>query len=145
MDIPRTDGIAARVFVLDDSPVSLTFVRLLLEEHGYRVHTFDSPLGITKEVMRHRPDLVLVDINMPSITGDKVCRLIRSASATREVVVLLYSSLPQAELEQIARAAGADGVIVKTGDGRQLVQTVERYLARRHKSAQSGSMRAAKP
>lgn len=134
----------ASIFVLDDSQVILSQMRILLESEGYQVHTFDSPLGITREVMRLHPDLVLVDINMPSITGDKVCRLIRSASHARDVLILLHSSLSESDLQEIARASGADGAITKTSDGRAFVQAIERFLARRTRTTHSGLLRPLK-
>jgi FixJ family two-component response regulator len=48
---PRT-----KIFVLDDSQTFLAYARVLLESHGYQVFAFDSPLGITREVIRQQPD-----------------------------------------------------------------------------------------
>ena len=53
-----------KIFVLDDSQTFLAYARVLLESQGYQVFTFDSPLGITREVIRQQPDLVIVDVNM---------------------------------------------------------------------------------
>ncbi len=93
--------------------------------------TFDSPLGITREVIRQQPDLVIVDVNMPSITGDKVCQLVRSASYARSVVILLHSSMPEADLHDLAQRCGADGYVPKSRDSKRLVETVIRHLAGR--------------
>ncbi len=121
----------ARIFVLDDSQTFLTYVQLLLQGEGYVVHTFDSPLGITREVIRHQPDMVIVDVNMPSITGDKVCQLVRAASYGKGVVILLHSSLPESDLHDLARRCGADGYVPKSRDSKVLIEAVERHLARR--------------
>ncbi|HNN50043.1 MAG TPA: response regulator [Pseudomonadota bacterium] len=131
----------AKIFVLDDSQTFLTYVQLLLQAERYVVHSFDSPLGITREVIRHQPDMVIVDVNMPSITGDKVCQLVRAASYGKGVVILLHSSLPEAELSELARRCGADGSIPKSRDPKLLTQAVERFLARRSRLFSSGTIR----
>lgn len=119
----------AKVFVLDDSPTFLAYAKALLEGEGFDVATFDSPLGITREVIRQQPDIVIVDVNMPSITGDKVCQLVRSASYARSVAIILHSSLPETELHDLARKSGADGFVQKSSDPRRLVDTVLRHRA----------------
>ncbi len=121
----------AKIFVLDDSPTFLAYTRNLLEREGYSVSTFDSPLGITREVIRQQPDLVIVDVNMPSISGDKVCHLVRAASYARSVVILLHSSMPEADLHDLARKCGADGYVPKSNDPKRLGEVVTRHLASR--------------
>jgi DNA-binding response OmpR family regulator len=113
----------------------LAYARVLLARvsHGYQVFTFDSPLGITREVIRQQPDLVIVDVNMPSITGDKVCQLVRSASFARSVVILLHSSLPESDLHDLARKCGADGFVPKSKDPQILVDAVAKHLAGRNR------------
>jgi len=119
----------AKVFVLDDSPTFLAYARALLEGEGFDVATFDSPLGITREVIRQQPDIVIVDVNMPSITGDKVCQLVRSASYARSVAIILHSSLPETELHDLARKCGADGFVQKSRDPKRLVEIVMKHRA----------------
>lgn len=119
---------SSKIFVLDDSPTLLAFVRMHLEGQGHSVFSFESPLGITREVIRHQPNLVIVDVKMPSITGDKVCRLIRGASAGRNVVILLHSSLPEEELRDLARRCDADGYLQKSHDPLPLIQVVNKRL-----------------
>lgn len=121
----------AKIFVLDDSQTFLALVRVHLEAEGYLVQTFDSPLGISREIIRHQPDLVIVDVNMPSISGDKVCLLIRSASYARGVVILLHSSLPESDLHDVARKCGADGFVPKSSDPAILIAAVQKHLAGR--------------
>ena len=124
---PRPDQ-RTKIFVLDDSQTFLAYARVLLESQGYQVLTFDSPLGITREVIRQQPDLVIVDVNMPSITGDKVCQLVRSASFARSVVILLHSSLPESDLHDLARKCGADGFVPKSKDPQILIDAVAKHL-----------------
>jgi DNA-binding response OmpR family regulator len=122
---------SARLFVLDDSKTFLSYAGQLLQSAGYFVHMFETHLGITREVIRHRPDLILVDQNMPSVTGDKVCRLLRSISQGREVLIVLHSTMEKRELLEIALQCGADDAIVKSQNPRDLLHNVQRLLSKR--------------
>lgn len=120
----------AKLFVIDDSSTGLTLAQEILEEAGYMVLTYKSPLGITRELNHHRPDLVLLDVNMPSITGDKICRLIRSVSGAQSPIIILYSSKPVSELRQLSEECGADGFVSKAGAYSDLLFVVKDRLAR---------------
>jgi DNA-binding response OmpR family regulator len=128
MERIQTPTLRPKIFVLDDSPTGLAFVKMVLEAEGYLVCTFNSPLGISREILRQKPDLVIVDVNMPSITGDKVCRLIRATSSRRSVGILLHSSLPECDLHDLAQACGADNYVPKSRDPRALCMAVCKQL-----------------
>ena len=123
----------AKIFILDDSRTFLAVARVHLEAEGFVVLTFDSPLGISREIIRHQPDMVIVDVNMPSISGDKVCQLVRSSSFARSVTVLLHSSLPESELGRLAIHCGADGFVPKSSDSRVLIEAVHKHLSCRRR------------
>lgn len=120
----------ARIFIIDDSRTGLTFIKQSLEDAGYVVQGFESPLGISQELIRRRPDLVLLDVMMPSINGDNMCKLIRSLNGGQDIRIVLYSSKPVAELSSLAAECGADGYIVKTSDPRAAIAEVRAQLGR---------------
>jgi len=128
MESTKTPNARAKIFVLDDSPTGLAYLKMILEAEGYLVSAFESPLGISREILRQKPDLVIVDVNMPSITGDKICRLIRAALPHRSVGVMLHSSLPESDLHDLAQDCGADSYVPKSRDPRTLCRAVHRQL-----------------
>ena len=120
----------AKIVIVDDSVIALEYTRQVLQEAGYVVVASDLSVGFSALMMREQPDLALVDLRMPAIQGDKLVQIIRG-NRRNECPIVLYSDRPEAELIERAELCGADGYICKTGDGQQLIQRVEQFLAGR--------------
>jgi len=118
-----------KVAIIDDSLLAISWATQHLAAEGYEVVSHDGSLGISYFLSRAKPDIVLLDVNMPGLNGDAACRLIKQRPATRHIRVVLYSSLKADTLRELAVAAGADGFIVKTNVREQLVNEVRRHLA----------------
>lgn len=117
------------VLVVDDSPLVLDSVRESLASEDLDVVVTENPLEVPRLIHRKAPSLVLVDINMPTMRGDVVARIVRRAFGP-DVVILLHTEASSAESDAVAQACGADGVVPKGGDGAALRSTVRRWLAR---------------
>jgi CheY-like chemotaxis protein len=116
------------ILVIDDNAVVLEATRSTLEQAGFRVVTRDRASGAVVAVLNERPDLVLLDVNMPNMTGDSLADVLGRTRATRSTLVVLYSSLPANALRMKALAAGAHGFIQKTGVQTELVRQVRAFL-----------------
>lgn len=119
---------ARTILVIDDNAVVLEATRATLEQAGFRVVTLDRANGAVVAVLHERPDLVLLDVNMPNMTGDSLADILGRTRATRSTLVVLYSSLPANALRMKAMAAGAHGFIQKTGVQTELVRQVRAFL-----------------
>jgi CheY-like chemotaxis protein len=119
---------ARTILVIDDNAVVLEVTRSTLEQAGFRVVTRDRASGAVVAVLHERPDLVLLDVNMPNMTGDSLADILSRTRATRGTLVVLYSSLPANALRMKALAAGAHGFIQKTGAQTELVRQVRAFL-----------------
>lgn len=119
---------ARTILVIDDNAVVLEATRATLEQAGFRVVTLDRANGAVVAVLHERPDLVLLDVNMPNMTGDSLADVLGRTRATRSILVVLYSSLPANALRMKAMAAGAHGFIQKTGVQTELVRQVRAFL-----------------
>ncbi len=117
-----------KILVVDDSVLALHLMRSVLEKLGYQVVTQATPFGTAGVVLSEKPDLVLLDVNMPALNGDELTRIIRQHSLTQGTRVLLFSDMPEAELAKRAENAGADGYLHKTIDPEKLVSQLEKYL-----------------
>jgi CheY-like chemotaxis protein len=115
------------IVVVDDSEICLEVARLALERRGHQVLAFDSPFGLPKVLNEMRPDLVLLDVNMPALQGDKVAAIVLKSRRYRCPIVFL-SDRPSAELAALTASCGATGHINKTDDLDALADAVERYL-----------------
>lgn len=119
---------APKVVFVDDSIVALEWAKEALGEVGIDVVTYNASLGIQSFVRKTKPNVVLLDVNMPALNGDLVCRMLKDSVQTRNVVVVLYSSMPENELAALAAKAGADGYIVKSDDGARLAEQLTAYI-----------------
>jgi DNA-binding response OmpR family regulator len=101
-----------KVLVIDDDEQHLKLTERLLRQAGYEVLTRFESLGTCATVTAEDPDMVLIDLSMPSLDGDRLTPLIQRCTGVRPIVVL-YSGMDPAAFEQRARACGADAMIQK--------------------------------
>lgn len=116
-----------RILVVDDDPKHLQTTREILELEGYLVMVHDTPFRTTEMVNSIRPDLVLLDVNMPALSGDRLCSLIRSNGSQRAVPILFYSSNDEDTLRHSVNRYGASGYVCK-GDIAGLRRKVAQVL-----------------
>ncbi len=133
---------AGTILVIDDNAVVLEMTRATLEQAGFRVVTRDRASAAIAAVLQERPDLVLLDVNMPNMTGDSLADVLSRTRAARGTIVILYSSLPANALRVKALAAGAHGFIQKSGVQVDLVRQVRGFL---QQADSKGALRAAPP
>ena len=114
------------VMVVDDSPTVLTHLRYALERAGHDVTTRDSALGTMSEVMRLKPQALVLDVSMPALGGDKLASLV--AEFRKDVVIILHSSRSESELAELAAASGAKGYIAKTADSVRFLSEFHRLV-----------------
>jgi DNA-binding response OmpR family regulator len=123
----RTRG--GKVLVVDDDEQALRVTARVLRGAGYDVMTRSDAIGTSFAVASERPDLVLFDLNMPPINGDRLVQLILRALVEPPFIVL-YSGVDTKELEQRALACGADGSIPKGLESAQFLERVEHCFER---------------
>lgn len=120
-----------RVLVVDDSEIVLGKASEALVEGGYDVNT---ALGAMEADVylygTNRPDLVILDVMMPQIDGDKKAKLLKRDDRTKDIPILLLSSKSEDELLSLAREACCDGFIRKPFTADQLVAKVAETLRR---------------
>jgi DNA-binding NtrC family response regulator len=116
------------ILVIDDSEVVLEMTRFTLERAGYRVLTRDRAQGSIVAILHEQPDLVLLDVNMPSMSGESVAEMLSHPGPARGIMVVLYSSLPANALRMKALASGAHGFIQKTSVQVDLLRQVRAFL-----------------
>ena len=119
----------ARVLLIYDEPDLLEMCDLVLQSGGHtavRAFTeFDRGLDLDA-LSDPVPDVVVLDLVMPHVTGEEVFRRLRDAPVTSKVPVVIMSAL--AEGEQIAKDLGADGFLEKPFDADELLDTVDQVL-----------------
>src|SRR5690242_17200760 len=118
------------ILLAEDDPDIRYLVSFRLQRSGFEVVEAPDGFAALQAARQQPPDLVLLDVRMPHLSGLEVCRELRAGPLTVRVpiIILTARSRPQ-DLEQ-AYAAGATGYIVKPFSPRDLVLQVEAALAR---------------
>lgn len=124
---PKERVARAKILVVDDSEMVCELVSDMLEPRGYQIVTLTSLFAFTQTLTTERPDLVLVDVSMPALNGDKLIEFSRKHEEGRTPMVL-FSSRGKDELSRLAAQCGAAGYIQKTGDPERLQREVEAFL-----------------
>lgn len=122
---------ARTVFVVDDSQLILSMATMTLETAGHRVEALATWEQLDAALQRGQPSLILMDINMPEMTGDFALSFFREERGLKDVPILLYSDIDEGDLTKRALACGADGYISKTWGIERMLSTVEHFLNRR--------------
>ena len=117
------------ILIVDDNPMNLKLIRMLLAGGGYEVQTAAD--GETAEALLRtwRPSLILMDIQLPGIDGLELTRRLKNDPVTRGIVILALTAFAMKGDEERALAAGCDGYIAKPIDTRALPGIVANYLA----------------
>lgn len=113
-----------RVLVVDDDPMYLDLVERNLPTVAFEVTRSDTTLGVSNLIRKVRPAVVLLDVNVPALSGDSVLSLARrhAPSSTKFV---LFSSSDEATLRRLAKQCGADAYFSKSKIGPQLADMLE--------------------
>jgi CheY-like chemotaxis protein len=120
----------ADALVVDDSDIARASIVQAIERRGISVVQLASPIGATSEIVRRKVKVVVLDINMPSMPGDKLAELFRkNRRFGKDLKILLVSGTAASRLESLAEAVGADAVMPKDAGADLIAATVERLLA----------------
>ena len=118
------------ILVADDDPDIRDLVAFKLEQAGFDVTAVDNGLAALDTARTQPPDLVVLDVMMPGMSGIDVCRELRAGGATATLPIILLTARAQEGDVQVGFGAGADDYVVKPFSPRELVSRVEAVLAR---------------
>jgi two-component system, OmpR family, alkaline phosphatase synthesis response regulator PhoP len=121
----------ARVLIVDDNPQNADLMEAYLSTCDYDLRTASDGEQTLHEVANWQPDLVLLDIMMPKMSGFEVCKRLRADAATRDIAVLMVTALDQpADIER-AVEAGTDDFLSKPINKSELMLRVRALLRAR--------------
>jgi CheY-like chemotaxis protein len=120
--------IHVRVLVVDDDSAILRMLSRVLTVRGHEVFEAESPYGVSAVVQQRQPDVVLLDVMMPGLSGTALAQLIDKLDMPTKPVIILYSAMPEDQLRRAAASVGARYVSKTRGPG-AIVTEVERAYA----------------
>jgi CheY-like chemotaxis protein len=125
----RSPDEVPRVVVIDDDEFEREFVVDLLGKAGFKVSSLPSMIGVTNHLIDRRISVVVLDVMMPTIRGDKLATLLRKNPALRHLGVVMISGLPEHEVAPLMAQVEVDAFVSKANLRAELAATVARVIA----------------
>lgn len=118
------------ILVVEDRALNLKLLRLILERRGYRVSEASDAEQARASVSKQRPELILMDIQLPDVDGLQLTRELKSDNGLRGIPIVAVTSCAMVGDEQRALAAGCDAYVSKPIDKTKLMDRIEWLLHR---------------
>ena len=116
-----------RIVVLEDDKDYREVLTQILEDAGHEVFGAETGFDIVDELVHGSPDLILLDLVLPTLSGDSVIDLFKKKDVIREVPVIILSSKDEEEIKAAADKISAAGWLRKPVDKDELLEAVEKY------------------
>ena len=123
-----TDLSSARILLVDDNQQNLELMQAYLEGLPCRLLTARDGVEAIEVIQRSKPDLVLLDVMMPKMSGFEVCRKLKTDPATRDIVIIMVTALHEVGDHERAVESGTDDFLTKPVNKLELVTRVRSLL-----------------
>ncbi|HJV66573.1 MAG TPA: response regulator transcription factor [Geomonas sp.] len=118
------------ILIIDDSDLVLAMAKDALEDAGYQVSTATNGIEANRYIFsRNKPDLIIMDIMMPMLDGNKKAKILKENEMSKDIPILLLSSKTDQEMRTLAEEAGADGYILKPFTAVEITSKVKKCLS----------------
>jgi two-component system, OmpR family, phosphate regulon response regulator PhoB len=132
-----------RILLVEDDRALSEIVSYNLEQHGYPITVaYDGQAGFNAAI-HQPPDIVLLDVMLPTIDGIEVCRRLRSHPATNHCVIVMMTAKSEEADQLLGFSVGADDYVVKPFSVRVLLERVKAWRRRLHSEPEENTMLAA--
>ncbi len=121
-------GMSKHILVVEDQEDNRQILRDLLGNSGYEMTEAGNGQEALEAVAKRRPDLILMDIQLPVMDGYEATRRIKADPATKAIPIIVVTSYALSGDEGKARAAGCDAYVTKPYSPRQLLAKVREFL-----------------
>ena len=120
---------AKTVLVVEDNDLNMKLFHDLLEAHGYNIIQTKDGMDALRLARQHRPDLILMDIQLPEVSGLEVTKWIKEDDNLKSIPVVAVTAFAMKGDEEKIREGGCEAYIAKPISVTNFLQTVERFLA----------------
>ncbi|WP_026733084.1 response regulator [Fischerella sp. PCC 9605] len=121
---------SAQLMIVDDDPQVLDFLRSLLEPWGFQLTLLEDPQQFWSTLEQSAPDLLILDVEMPELSGIDLCQVVRNDSRWHDLPILFLSAHTDIETVQRVFTSGADDYVTKPIIGAELIARVLNRLER---------------
>ena len=119
---------AKKILIIDDEPDILRAAKVRLMSFGYEVITADDGNDIINLVKRDTPDLILLDLRLPRMDGDKICVMLKTDDKFKHIPIIIFTASSDPTTNRKVQDSGADGYLIKPFDPEELLQTMKKFL-----------------
>src|SRR5258707_8040712 len=119
---------AKRVLIVEDNDLNMKLFHDLLEAHGYETLQTKDVMEALKLARNHHPDLILMDIQLPEVSGLEVTKWIKEDDDLRSIPIIAVTAFAMKGDEEKIREGGCEAYIAKPISVANFLETVERFL-----------------
>src|SRR5713226_83549 len=124
----RTRAVPKTVLIVEDNELNMKLFNDLLEAHGYDTLQTKDGMEALKLARLHRPDLILMDIQLPEVSGLEVTRWLKEDDELRSIPVIAVTAFAMKGDEEKIRNGGCEAYIAKPISVAGFMRTIERFL-----------------
>jgi len=117
-----------KILIVDDNDDVVTTYRVVLERMGYRVDIARDGNECLEKIEQNRPDIVLLDVLLPGLSGNEVCRLIKDTARTSDIPVVAITASVAADTRKKMAEVGADAFLLKPIEVSDLNRVIKKFL-----------------
>lgn len=121
----------ARIFVVDDDDQLLRMVGLMLERGGHNITLINNPRDGLEKLKAHKPDLLVLDVMMPGMSGHDLTRQIRETAGLETLPILILTARSQDVDRDTAIKSGANGYLSKPVTSQELIEQIDALLSKK--------------
>jgi DNA-binding response OmpR family regulator len=129
-DLLQGSGSGAKILIVDDDPQLLAATKIALEPWGFQVTTLDNPKQFWSTLEKVNPNLLVLDVEMPEVSGMELCQVLRSDPQWQRLPILFLTVHQDEKTQHQAFALGADDFISKPVVGAELANRILNRLER---------------
>ena len=123
-----TNGSAKTVLVVEDNELNMKLFHDLLEAHGYNILQTKDGMEALRMAREHKPDLILMDIQLPEVSGLEVTKWIKEDDDLKSIPVIAVTAFAMKGDEEKIREGGCEAYIAKPISVTNFLETVQRFL-----------------
>ncbi len=126
--LPRLEDMAKRILIVEDNELNMKLFHDLLEAHGYETLQTRDGMEALRLARQHRPDLILMDIQLPEVSGLEVTKWIKEDDDLRAIPVVAVTAFAMKGDEERIRDGGCEDYIAKPISVSRFLETVQRFV-----------------
>ncbi len=123
------------ILIIDDQPFFITMQQNMLQRQGYRVVSASNGTEGLAQAKKHKPDIILLDVEMPGADGIEVCRQMKEDPELKHIPVIILTATQDLKLNERSFKAGAEITILKSVPGERLLNMLRLSLEKGRPSA----------